>query len=93
MVNYPEKFAAAAVVSGMSPSPYAEWLRKDIPIWVFHGEKDKTISISESYEMVKKLKEKGRKVKFTAFKEAGHDIWGKVYDNQELYDWFISKQL
>lgn len=90
-VQYPEKFAALAVVCGMSPLPYATWIDKDMPIWVFHGEEDKSIPISESETMVKRLKGMGYDVQFTRYPGVGHDSWVKAYATEELYEW-LEKQ-
>ena len=53
-VQYPEKFAALAIVCGMAPAPYAAWIDKKTSIWVFHGEEDESIPISESEEIFNK---------------------------------------
>jgi predicted peptidase len=91
-VQYPEKFAAMAVVCGMTPVPYAAWINKDMPIWIFHGEEDKSIPISESEQMVAKLKEMGYSVKFTRYKGVGHDSWTRAYSTPELYEWFMEQR-
>lgn len=90
-VQYPEKFAALAVVCGMAPVPYAAWIDKELPIWVFHGEEDASISISESETMVDRLKSMGYKVRFTRYPGVGHNSWELAYTTDELYEWF-SKQ-
>lgn len=87
-VQYPEKFAALAVVCGMAPVPYAAWIDRKMPIWVFHGEKDKSIPISESEEMVARLKEMGYDVRFTKYRDLGHNSWTRAYNTDELYEWF-----
>lgn len=87
-VQYPEKFAALAVVCGMAPLPYAAWIDKDMPIWVFHGEEDKSIPISESEKMVERLNEMGHDIQFTRYPGVGHDSWVKAYATEELYEWF-----
>ncbi len=86
-VQYPEKFAALAVVCGMAPMPYAHWLDKDMPIWVFHGDLDPVIPVSESDNMVKKLKEMGHDVQYTRYKGVGHNSWAKAYTTEALYEW------
>ncbi len=88
-VHYPEKFAAMAVICGMTPVPYAAWIDKNMPIWVFHGEKDQSIPISESETMVARLEQMGYDVKFTRYPEVGHDAWVKAYAGDTLYDWFM----
>ncbi len=90
-VQYPEKFAALAVVCGMTPVPYASWLDKKMAIWVFHGEKDESIPISESNEMVSKLKSMGYNVRYTKYPNVAHDAWVKAYDTEELYEWFMQQ--
>lgn len=92
-VQYPETFAAMAVVCGMAPTPYASWMNKKMPIWVFHGEDDSIIPVQESENMVNKLKELGYEVKFTKYKQVGHDAWSKAYATKELYDWLMNQSL
>jgi len=91
-VQYPDKFAAMAVVCGMTPVPYAAWIDKNMPIWVFHGEEDQSIPISESEMMVARLKEMGRDVRFTRYPGVGHDSWVKAYNTEALYDWFMEQE-
>ena len=91
-VQYPDKFAALAVVCGMTPLPYASWINKDLPIWVFHGDQDKSIPISESVNMVDKLKAMGYNVKFTIYEGVGHNSWEKAYTNEALYSWFVRQR-
>ncbi|MFD0798555.1 dienelactone hydrolase family protein [Maribacter chungangensis] len=91
-VQYPDSFAAMAVVCGMAPLPYASWINREMPIWVFHGAEDKSIPVSESDTMVTKLKEMGYNVKFTRYPGVGHDSWIQAYETEELYDWFVKQR-
>lgn len=91
-VQYPEKFAAMAVVCGMTPVPYSSWINKELSIWVFHGDQDESIPISESIEMVDRLNKRGLDIKFTIYKGIGHNSWEKAYATQGLYEWFMSKR-
>ncbi len=90
-VQYPNTFAAMAVVCGMAPLPYASWINKEMPIWVFHGEDDKSIPVSESDTMVARLKQMGYNVKFTRYPGVGHNSWIQAYETEELYDWFVAQ--
>ncbi|MGB3152555.1 MAG: PHB depolymerase family esterase, partial [Maribacter sp.] len=92
-VQYPETFAAMAVVCGMTPLPYASWINKEMPMWVFHGEEDDSIPISESETMVAKLKEMGYSVKFTKYAGVGHNSWINAYKTEELYEWLVKQSL
>ena len=91
-VEYPKKFAALAVVCGMAPVPYAGWLDKNLPIWVFHGTADPLIPISGAIEMVNKLKGLGHEVKLTSYEGVGHNSWGRAYREPELYEWFMKQK-
>lgn len=91
-VQYPNTFAAMAVVCGMSPLPYASWINSKMPIWVFHGDADKSIPVSESDTMVARLKEMGYDIQYTRYKGVGHNSWIQAYDTKELYDWFTDQR-
>ncbi len=89
----PELFAAIAPICGGGDPTQAAKL-KDLPIWVFHGGRDRTVPIARSEEMVKAIRETGsEKVKFTIYPEAGHDSWTESYDNPELYKWMLEQKL
>ena len=85
----PEKFAAIAPICGFSNKNNIENL-VSIPIWVFHGAKDRVVDIKESETMVAWLKELGADVKFTVYPEANHDSWTETYENPEFYKWILS---
>ncbi len=86
-VQFPDKFAALAVVCGMAPTPYAHWLNRQMPIWVFHGSEDKVIPVSESDKMVKKLKELKFDIQYSRYEGVGHNSWSRAYETDELYQW------
>lgn len=91
-IQYPEKFAALIAICGVAPSPYAGWIDKNMPIWVFHGEDDPVIPISESERMVKALENKGYQVKFTRYPNTGHDSWTETYNNEMIYEWMLNQR-
>lgn len=86
--DYPDRFAAIAPICGGGKRFMAQRL-KDLPVWAFHGAKDKVVSVKESEEMVDAIKACGGNARLTVYPDAGHDSWTKTYDNQELYDWFL----
>ncbi len=85
---YPDRFAAIAPVCG-GGSRYMARKLKDIPVWAFHGAKDKVVPLKESEEMVSAIKKLGGNARLTVYPDAGHDSWTETYNNQELYDWFL----
>lgn len=85
---YPERFAAIAPICGGGSRIMALRL-KNIPVWVFHGAKDRVVPLKESEEMVNAIRKRGGNVKLTIYPDAGHDSWTQTYNNQKLYDWFL----
>lgn len=96
-LKYPERWAAVAPICGggnpLWPVGYQgeekKRALKNLPFWVFHGEKDPTVPLLESQRMVDSLKKFGCDVKFTVYPGVGHDSWTATYKNRELYDWFL----
>jgi predicted peptidase len=89
--RHPEMFAAIAPVCG-GGDPARVCVLKDIPVWVFHGAKDRVVPLSRSRQMVRALEKCSGNVRFTVYPHAGHDSWTETYDNPELYRWFESKR-
>ena len=86
--QHPERFAAIAPICG-GGRPFMARRLKNLPAWVFHGEKDPVVPIKRSEEMVEALKAAGGDVKFTRYPEAQHDSWTETYNNPQLYEWFL----
>ncbi len=87
----PDRFAAIAPICGGGDAADACNL-KDLPVWAFHGARDRIVPISESEKMVEALKACGGNVKFTVYPEADHDSWTQTYNNPALFDWFKQHQ-
>ena len=85
----PERFAAIAPICGFG-SPFSTHRLKNVPAWVFHGEKDPTVPVNESHMMVDAMKAAGGDVKLTLYPNASHDSWTETFNNPELYTWFLS---
>lgn len=90
--EYPNRFAAIAPICGWSSLDTVCNL-KHIPIWVFHGKKDKVVPFDRSEVLVNALKKCGGNVQFTVYPNAAHDSWTETYNNPELYDWMLKQSL
>jgi predicted peptidase len=88
---YPDKFAAAAPICGGGDTASAEKL-KDLPLWVFHGEKDSVVPAQRSKDMVAAIEKAGGKPKLTLYPEAAHDSWTETYNNPDFYTWLLSQR-
>ncbi len=91
-IQYPRRFAALIPVCGVAPAFYGKWLGQ-MPIWVFHGEDDPVIPVSESDNIVRELKENGNPVRYTRYPDTGHDAWTRTYENPEVFEWMLQQRL
>ncbi len=89
LAKHPQLYAAAVPICGGGEPEQAAQM-KDVPIWCFHGDKDTTVSISQSEVMVKAVTDAGGSVKFTVYPGVGHNSWTATYANQQVYDWLLS---
>ena len=86
-VQFPDQFAALVVVCGIAPAPYAHWLDKDMPIWMFHGVDDEVIPVAESDQMFEALQGRGMLVKYERYPNTNHNSWDKAYATEGLFEW------
>ena len=87
----PRRFAALAPICGGGGT---RWARRfaQVPIWVFHGGKDRAVPVERSEEMVAALKQAKGEPRFTLYPDAGHDSWTETYDNPEFYKWLLEQR-
>ena len=88
-IQHPEMFAAIVPICGGGTPSYAHWL-KDVPVWAFHGVKDRVIPLSSTVAMVEALQQAEGNVKLTTYPDTGHDSWTATYNNPAVYDWLLS---
>jgi hypothetical protein len=96
-LQHPEYFAALAPVAGYYGWPFTVPENicdlKNVPVWVFHGEKDYIVPLDAEQKIVEALEDCSGDVQFTIFPGAGHDIDEEVYANPDLYTWFLAHSL
>ena len=87
----PDLFAAVAPVSGWGPV-YLAHRFKTLPVWTFHGAKDKIIPPDRTRKMADAINENGGRARLTIYPDRGHNAWTPAYSNRELYNWFLSQK-
>lgn len=91
-LRYPDVFAAAIPICGGGSPKHAARL-KDMAIWSFHGDEDRSVPVSGSREMAKALEAVGAsKAKYTEFPGAGHVIMDEVWATPGILDWLFSQR-
>ncbi|MDP4208954.1 MAG: prolyl oligopeptidase family serine peptidase [Bacteroidota bacterium] len=86
-IKHPDLFAAVLPLCG-GGVPKQVGALKDMPVWAFHGDRDRAVPIKRTEEMVDALKAKGGKPKFTILHGAGHDIH-RTFGDKRIYDWMF----
>ncbi len=86
--DHPDLFAAVAPVCGGSEQERVAACRS-VPFWIFHGEQDPVVPVSQSTRMAEAMKAQGMSVKLTVYPGVFHDSWTPTYSNPELYAWFL----
>src|SRR5258705_4485048 len=87
-VNYP----------GLAPAdaggPYSFIAKRvsGIPVRIFHGDADKTVTVEESRKMAAALKAVGAKVKYTEFPGVDHNAWDPAYARADLIEWMLKQR-
>ena len=87
----PEMFAAAIPICGGGNPSLAKNI-VNVPVWVFHGEKDGLVPVELSRDMVEAIRDAGGSPRYTEFTGAGHLIWSEVNGTPGLFDWLFTQK-
>jgi predicted peptidase len=85
---HPEKWAAIVPLCGRADLTQTSKI-KDLPTWVFIGDKDKQELVENNRDVVKTLKSTGANLHYTEYADVGHNCWDQAYATKELYDWLL----
>ena len=61
------------------------------PVWVFHGDADLAVPVTESRNIVEALKAARGDVRYNEYAGVGHNSWDKAYAEPELFPWLMSQ--
>ncbi len=86
----PKTFAAAVPICGGWSAKDADKM-KNVPIWVFHGDADRTVPVERSRTMIEAIKKAGGQPKYTEYKGVGHNSWSKAYNDDETWKWMFAQ--
>jgi predicted peptidase len=88
--EHPERFAGVIPVCG-GIDPAKTVTLKGMPIWAFHGDKDKAVPFERGQAAAEAAKKNGADVKFTVYPGVGHNSWEKAYAEPELEAWILAR--
>jgi len=98
--TYPECFAAGVPMSGMTELAGLGAIR-DVPQWIWHGEKDDDTDIETGYNgamlgsraIVRALRAMGGTPRYTEYPGERHVIWPRAYAEDALLPWLLDQRL
>ncbi|MFA7172760.1 MAG: PHB depolymerase family esterase [Kiritimatiellia bacterium] len=90
--RWPDFFAAAVPICGGGDVHQARQLKK-MPVWAFHGDADKSVSVDCSRRMVEAIRKAGgRRYRYTEFSGVAHNSWDRAYADQEMVTWLLNQR-
>lgn len=88
ITRYPSKFAAAVPICG-GGDEYQIVKTKNTAIWAFHGGMDVLVNVSRSKNMIDALEGVNLNIKYTEYKNVGHNAWDYVFKEEHLTEWLF----
>ena len=87
-IDYP------ALAPADAGDPYAFIAKKvaAIPVWIFHGDADKNVTVEESRKMAAALRAIGANVQFSEFPGVDHNAWDPAYARSDLIEWMLKQR-
>lgn len=86
---HPHLWAALAPVCGRGEPKLAE-NGLHLPLWAFHGDRDTSVPVTGSRDMVARYRELGYPVQYSEYPGVGHNAWDRAYAGDDLYDWLLT---
>ena len=95
-ITHPALLPEPLQVDGVAaaPDPFAAAAQKlqAVPMWIFHGAKDESVTPDQSRHMVEALRKVGGNVRYTEFADAGHNAWDPAYATPQLWTWVFAQK-
>ena len=63
----------------------------ELPVWVWHRDKDCVIKPSRSRDMIEAIKKAGGNPKYSDIKGRGHNFWTDAWNSKEMWEWLYSQ--
>ena len=88
----PERFAAAVPICG-GGIPITARRLNSMPMWVFHGDADNVVPVSESTRMVEAMNNQGgENARLTIYEGVGHNSWDRAYGDEAMWQWLFEQR-
>lgn len=90
--RYPKLFAAAMPICGAGDVAKYDKRVTKVPFRVFHGAVDAVVDVTNSQQMVEKLKSLNASVLYTEYPNVNHNSWDNAFAESDFLSWMFSKK-
>jgi predicted peptidase len=91
--RFPDRFAAVLAVSEHGAERTVAERLKGVPLWMWHGDADTEVPVSESRSFLDLFKSVGNtSVRYTELPGLGHDIFDTVYLDEAVSTWLFAQR-
>lgn len=90
-MSMPDYFAAILPICGGGMAWNAAQL-VNVPVWAFHGERDRVVAPEESRRMVEAVRACGGDARLTLYPDAEHDAWTPTYADEAVFAWLFAQR-
>jgi predicted peptidase len=90
----PQLPASRPIVPADSGDAFAVIARRvgRLPTWIFHGEVDPVVPVSESRRAAEALKAAGADMRYTEVLGGGHNVWDGTYASPQFQEWLFAQR-
>lgn len=88
---YPERWAGALVMSAFDNFTNTDAIRQ-VPVWVFQGDGDRSVPVDLVRQMMKQLKKVNANFRYTEYHKVDHDVWNKAFAEPDLVPWLSAQK-
>jgi predicted peptidase len=88
--TFPFPHDAAAAIPTERPHAIIAKKIGQTPVWIFHGDADNVIPVTESRQIAAALRAAGGNVKYTEYKNIAHNSWDQAYTEPAFMPWLLS---
>lgn len=92
--THPERFAAVGPICGAGdPRKMQPIVDAKLPIWIHQGGRDPVAAAEHVLASARALEAAGHpEVRMTVHEDLAHNVWTRVYEGVDLYDWFLRQR-
>lgn len=92
--EHAERWASVAPVCGTGgAAPVANIAKAELPLWILTGGRDTVVKPEWVLQTARAIEDAGHpEVRMTVHEDLGHNVWTRVYEGWDLYQWMLAQR-